>query len=103
MARIIVKTAVGLEGIAIEEVKSILAVNAKKLTDGRIIFESSDAGKFIKNTRSSELAYSLLKQFKFKTLADIISSISGIDFSFIKNIYKHLSSFAFHGSNTTKP
>ena len=84
MARIIVKTAVGLEGIAIEEVKSILAVNAKKLIDGRIIFESSDADKLIKNTRSSELAYSLLKQFKFKTLADIISSISGIDFSFIK-------------------
>ncbi len=84
MAKIIVKTIVGLEGIAIDEVKSLLKVSAKKFIPGRIIFESSDSVKFIKNTRSSELAYSLLKQFKFKTLADIIKNLADIDFSCIK-------------------
>ncbi|MBS3108307.1 hypothetical protein J4409_00380 [Candidatus Woesearchaeota archaeon] len=84
MVDIIVKTIPNLEYITVNEIKEILNAQAKKILIGRVIFTAKNIAKFIKNTKSSDVAYIFLKKFKFISQKDIISKIKSIDFSFIK-------------------
>ena len=79
--RYVASTIPRIEDIAIKEIKEILKVNSKKLLPGKILFETKVIEDLIKKTRSINLIYQLITNFKFKRENDIYKTIKKIKFN----------------------
>ena len=77
----LITTIIGLEDIAINEVKELYKVKAKKVCQGRILFETS---KKIKISRSCDKIYILLRKFKFKNFKNIIEKTLSKTINFMR-------------------
>ncbi|MAG50839.1 hypothetical protein CL621_04345 [archaeon] len=96
----LITTIIGLEDIAINEVKELYKVKAKKVCQGRILFETS---KKIKISRSCDKIYILLRKFKFKNFKNIIEKTKNIKFSSIKKDFRvKCNRFGNHRFNSIK-
>ena len=69
----------GLEDISIKEINEILNVDAKKIIEGRLEFESDDVKKLIKKSQSVVKVYEKWGELKFDLLDDIIDYVDGLN------------------------
>lgn len=74
----------GIEDVAIQEIKEIAKIKAKKITDGRIVFETKQLKK-LEKARTITKLYWLLNHFKFKTLEDIYKEAKKLKYEIKKS------------------
>lgn len=74
----------GIEEVAIQELKEIAKLKAKKITAGRILFETKNLKK-IEQARTVTRLYWLLKHLKFKTEEDIYKEAEKLKYSIKKS------------------
>lgn len=74
----------GIEDVAKDEIDSILGTKSKNILKQRVQFETDKINKLARKARSINTIYMVLKRFRFKSKKEILSEVSKLDFSFIK-------------------
>ena len=71
----------GIEDVCAKEIKKILGCDSEKVCEGRVLFDSDNVDKLVKEGRSVERVYYLLSKLKFKQFEEIFDQVNGINFS----------------------
>lgn len=82
MKQILVSSLKGLEDVCISEVKDILGVKARKVSDGGVVFKTNNLKKYLNKVRIIKRACYLIKKFEFKSKKDIVERIDKTKFEF---------------------
>lgn len=69
----------GIEDIAAKEIKELLNAESENILDGRVLFNAENI-EGLKNSKSIDRVYFLLKKFNFKDAKEIYEEIKKIDF-----------------------
>lgn len=78
----IAQTVCGIEEIACQEIKELIASASEKILPARLLFEANSVEKLNSETRMLKRIYRFLKRFQFDSLEDIKKNVEDIKFDF---------------------